>query len=78
MGHFFIMFSISLFISGQNNDCLACFLQLSIPKCLRWIRDFISARRVVSAERFDRFVFQKDTFTESHFRGYNTDINLWK
>ena len=78
MGHFFIMFSISLFISAQNNDCLACFLQFSIPKCLRWIRDFISARRVVSAERFDRFVFQKDTFTESHFRGYNTDINLWK
>ena len=66
MGHFLIMSSISLLISGQNNDCLACFLQFSTCKCLRWIRDFISTRRVVSAERFDRFVFQKDTFTESN------------
>ena len=47
VGHLSIMSSISLFISGRNNDCLARFLQLSIPKCLWWIKDFISAWRVV-------------------------------
>ena len=34
--------SVSLFISGQNNDCFVYCLQLSIPKRPWWTKDFIS------------------------------------
>ena len=36
-----------VFINDQNNDCLASFLQFSMPKYPWWIKDLISARRLM-------------------------------